>query len=77
MTVQLWSDYARDEWARMADPLSVDEEPWTPAGDSADLLDVAPAVVAWWMTLTAGVVAALVAVLVLLGLGRLVGGGHA
>lgn len=54
---------------RRSDPLQLLEDP--------DLLDVAPAAIAWWMVLTAAVVAALLGVLVLLGLGRLAGGGHA
>ena len=71
--VRPWSEYARDEWARLADPLTVDEEPWDPpAEDPVDLLDGAPAAIAWWMVLTAGVAAGLVAVLVVLGLGRAV-----
>lgn len=71
MTVQPWSDYARDEWARIADPLTVDEEPWDPpTQDPADLLDVAPAAIAWWAVAMGAVAAALVVVLALLGLGR-------
>ena len=42
-----------------------------PNRSAPDLLDITPALIAWWMTLTAGVAAALVAVLVVLGLGRI------
>lgn len=51
---------------RRSDPLQLLEDP--------DLLDVAPAAIAWWMVLTAAVVVVLVGVLVLLGIGQVRGG---
>jgi hypothetical protein len=67
-----WSEYARDEWARMgarwADelrPPETDEEPW-------DVLDAAIVGTAWWAVAVAVVGGALAAVLVVLGIRRAV-----
>jgi hypothetical protein len=80
MTVRLWSEYARDEWARYAGvsapwdpryvdelrPPETDEEPW-------DILDAAVVGTAWWAAAFGVVVLALTAVLALLGLRSLLG----
>lgn len=84
MTVQLWSDYARAEWARRAaDPLTVDdsyqvrvavtgtlraEAPSDVAAERVDLLEGAELAAYGWIVVTSLVAAALVAVLALLGI---------
>lgn len=54
---------------RDIDPLHVDEEPWTPADPEArDLYEAAEQAIAWWAIASAIVAAALLAVLVAIGI---------